>query len=72
MMAKTRARSSPSWIDALPHAMSHESGNCEFSRKQILGSFTVARLIPAVVNHRGMRRAAKVTRYLRAAVKEGQ
>jgi len=29
--------------------MSREPGNCEFSRKQILGSFTVARLIPPVV-----------------------
>ncbi len=64
MMAKTKASSSPSLIGALPLAMSRESRNCEFLRKQIPGSFTVARLIPPVVNHRGMRRAAKVTRYL--------
>jgi hypothetical protein len=64
MMAKTKASSSPLLIDALPYAKSREPGNCEFSRKLILGSFTVARLIPPVVNHRGMQRAAKVTRYL--------
>ena len=36
MMAKTKASSFPSLIRALPHAMSREPENCEFSRKQIL------------------------------------